>query len=462
MSAPWFESAFLRVLQHEYAASMHFDSAESKLRQPQPPQQPCQLYVHVPFCEALCPFCSFHRVQFREEKARTYFSALREEIRSYHERGFQFRDVYVGGGTPTVVPAELVATLELIRSLWPIRTVSVETNPNHLTEPVFEALQSVGVGRLSVGVQSFDDGLLRQMERYDKYGSGAAIKERLAAARGKFRTLNVDMIFNLPNQSLEMLDHDLQTLLDLRVDQISFYPLMTAATARRRMEKSLGTADPGRRYDFYARILKAMQGSHSVGAAGKTRYVPSSAWCFSRNDGAGYAPRMIDEYIIDQDDYVGVGSGSFSYVGGWMYSTTFSFNQYRDRIARGLPAITQSKRMTTGERMRYDYLVRLFGLSLPYDYIRRKYGRSFWMRMAPEVLAMRLLGATRHDADAIRLTPLGMYCWVLMMAEFFNAVNAFRDEMRLHIRDELEGVTASEVAVPLSAVTRVRSATQEK
>ncbi|HVW69939.1 MAG TPA: coproporphyrinogen III oxidase family protein [Steroidobacteraceae bacterium] len=462
MSAPWFESSFVRVLQHEYAGSMHFDSADSKLHQPQPPQQPCQLYVHVPFCEVLCPFCSFHRVQFREEKARGYFNALRQEIRSYHERGFQFSDVYVGGGTPTVVPAELVETLELIRSLWPVRTISVETNPNHLTEAVFAALQSVGVGRLSVGVQSFDDGLLRQMQRYDKYGSGAAIRERLAEANGKFRTLNVDMIFNLPNQSLEMLERDLQTLLELRVDQISFYPLMTAATARHRMEKSLGTADPGRRYDFYARILDAMQGGHSASAAGTAPYVPASTWCFSRNDGAPGAPRMIDEYIIDQDDYVGVGSGSFSYVGGWMYSTTFSLNQYRDRIARGLPAITQSKRLTLKERMRYDYLVRLFGLSLPYDYIRREYGRSFWIHMAPEVLSMRLLGATRHDADGIRLTPLGMYCWVLMMAEFFNAVNAFRDEMRLHIRDELEGAAASEVAVPLSAVRHAHSATRGK
>jgi menaquinone C8-methyltransferase len=448
----WFEPAFVRILQHEYAGSMHFNSDPSASRQPQPPGKPCQLYVHVPFCEALCPFCSFHRVQFREAKALGYFRALRQEIRSYHERGFEFSDVYVGGGTPTVALDELVETLTLIRSLWPIRTVSVETNPNHLTEPVFAALQSVGVSRLSVGVQSFDDGLLRQMERFEQYGSGAAIRERLAAARGKFRTLNVDMIFDLPNQTLEMLDHDLRTLLDLQVDQVSFYPLMTAATAQRRMEKTIGSADQTRRHDFYARILDTMEGRHAPLAPGKARYLPSSAWCFSRDDGNPAAPHMIDEYIIDQDDYVGVGSGSFSYVGGWMYSTTFSLNQYRERIAQGQPAITQSKRLSTRERMRYDYLVRLFGRSLPYDYVRRKYGRAFWLRMAPEVLSMRALGATRHDADAIRLTPVGMYCWVLMMAEFFNAVNAFRDEMRLHIRDELDAPGAPEVAVPVAAI----------
>jgi len=439
----WFEPLFLKILQHEYATSMHFDSA-SRVSQPTPPDHACQLYVHIPFCESLCPFCTFHRVQFRNGKAPGYFGALRNEIRSYHARGFQFSDVYVGGGTPTVAPSELVETLALIRSLWPIRTISVETNPNHLHEEMFAALRSVDVGRLSVGVQSFDDDLLRQMGRFEPYGSGAVIRERLAAARGAFRTLNVDMIFNLPNQSLDMLDRDLATLLDLPVDQVSFYPLMTAASAKRKMDMTLGTVDPARRHEFYARILQAMQRD----------YRASSAWCFSRRGELGQGPGMIDEYIIDQDDYVGVGSGAFSYVNGWMYSTTFSINQYRQRIAQGQSAITQSKRLTVKERMRYDYLVRLFGLELPYDFIRRKYGRGFWLRMLPELLAMRLIGATRHDRDAIRATSLGMYCWVLMMAEFFTTVNAFRDEMRLHIREELDAWSAPEIEVPLTALTR--------
>jgi menaquinone C8-methyltransferase len=426
---PWFEPLFLRILQHEYSASMRFGAGPMSAT-PAPPPGPCGLYVHIPFCESLCPFCSFHRVQFREEKAAAYFAALREEIRSYHARGFAFGDVYVGGGTPTVAPAELARTLELIRSLWPIRTISVETNPNHLNDPVFGALESVGVGRLSVGVQSFDDGLLRQMQRYCPYGSGAQIRERLAAARGRFPTLNVDMIFNLPNQTPEMLDRDLETLLELAVEQISFYPLMTASSARRRMDQTLGRADPRRRYRFYERILEKLL----------PRYAPSSAWCFARRPAPESAAgsRLIDEYIVDHDQYVGMGSGSFSYLGGHLYATTFSINQYRRLIADGHSAITQSKRLTLKERMRYDFLVRLFGLSLPYADVHRKFGFGFWLGMAPELLAMRLVGAIRFRRANLELTGLGRYCWVLMMAEFFNTVNEFRDEMRLHIRAELE------------------------
>jgi menaquinone C8-methyltransferase len=127
--------------------------------------------------------------------------------------------------------------------LSPVRTVSIETNPNHLDRETLLRYRAAGVTRLSVGVQSFDDGLLAGMERIDKYGSGEVIRQRLAAAQGIFPTLNVDMIFNLPGQTLAMLDHDLDVLRTLGVDQISFYPLMTAPTARHKMDKSMGRAD---------------------------------------------------------------------------------------------------------------------------------------------------------------------------------------------------------------------------
>ena len=424
---PWFEPLLLGMLKREYRASMRFGPAPS---QPSPSAvaRPLQLYVHVPFCESLCPFCSFHRVQFREDKAAPYFQALRQEIRCYHARGFGFTDVYVGGGTPTIAPEELGVTLALIRSLWPDRTISVETNPNHLREPLLAALAAAGVGRLSVGVQSFDDGLLRQMQRFDAYGSGAQIRERLSAARGRFATLNVDMIFNLPNQTSAMLERDLATLLELDVDQVSFYPLMTASSARHRMDRTLGRVDPGRRHEFYQRILAAL----------RPHYRASSAWCFTRAAQAAAGASLIDEYIVDHDEFVGVGSGAFSYLDGCLYATTFSLNQYRRLIAAGGSAVTQSKRLTLKERMRYDFLVRLFGLSLPYADVARRYGPAFWLRMAPELAAMQALGALRFRRRGIELTDTGMYCWLLMMAEFFNAVNEFRDQMRLHIRAELE------------------------
>jgi coproporphyrinogen III oxidase-like Fe-S oxidoreductase len=438
----WFERPFLSVLRREYANAMVFDEDDASEVMPAPPSRPCQLYVHVPFCEVLCPFCSFHRVRYNQTKTVRYFEALRREIRLYHEAGFRFGDVYVGGGTPTVDPEELLGTIASIKSSSPVQTISIETNPNHLDPSVLHRYRDEGVTRFSVGVQSFDDGLLSGMERLEKYGSGAEIRERLRAVRGIFPTLNVDMIFNLPGQTMSMLDADIDVLLDLDVDQVSFYPLMTATTARHKMQKTMGLADESLRHAMYERILDRLL----------PRYRASSAWCFSRGEA------MFDEYIIDQDDYVGVGSGAFSYVAGHMYSTTFSLNHYCRRIERGQSGVTQRRTLGARERMRYDYLVRLFGGALRREDIAARYGKAFWLRLAPEIVAMRLLGATRHDADALRLTRRGMYCWVLMMAEFFNSVNNVREHMREHIRSELDAWN-EEALVAVSAIGGRRTGT---
>jgi coproporphyrinogen III oxidase-like Fe-S oxidoreductase len=434
---PWFERPLLAIVRHEYAAAMRFAEDDVAEVMPAALGGPCQLYVHVPFCEVLCPFCSFHRVRFNASKTSRYFDALRREIGLYHAAGFRFSDIYVGGGTPTVDADELVATLDAVRASSPVRSISIETNPNHLQPETLRRYRDVGVTRLSVGVQSFDDGLLERMERRGKYGNGEQIRERLALAQGIFPTLNVDMIFNLPGQTMAMLDHDLAALLALGVDQVSFYPLMIARSARRTMQRAMGLADSRLRHPMYERILDTLLPS----------YRAASAWCFSRVEG------MFDEYIVDQADYVGVGSGAFSYVGGAMYSTTFSLAHYERRIEGGLSGITQRRFLGLKERMRYDFLMRLFGGELRHDHIRARYGRSFALRMAPELAAMRMIGATREDADAIRLTRLGMYCWMLMMAEFFNAVNGVREQMREHVRAELDAWN-QEAAVSVASIGR--------
>jgi molybdenum cofactor biosynthesis enzyme MoaA len=251
------------------------------------------LYVHVPFCESVCPFCTFHRVLLQKSLAADYFAALRRELRAYHERGFEFSAVYVGGGTPTVLPDELAETLALIRALFGAEEISVETNPNHLVADVLDVLKEAGVNRLSVGVQSFDDDLLREMGRYAAYGSGAQIRDRLRRASGIFDTLNVDMIFNFPHQGYKSLQTDIDILTqELGVDQISFYPLMPASSTESNPAQTLGELTFTREPRFYELILERM---------GRV-YSPSSVWCFSKAKG------MIDEYIVERDNYIGTGT----------------------------------------------------------------------------------------------------------------------------------------------------------
>lgn len=372
------------------------------------------LYLHVPFCEKLCPYCSFNRIVFQERLCRDYFRALRREIILYKEKGFTFHGVYVGGGTPTVLIDELVETLGLASTCFPLREISVETNPNHLTENTVAALRRAGVKRLSVGIQSFDDRLLKDMERYEKYGSGEDTAERLRRVLGSFDTVNADMIFNFPSQTMKVLDKDLETLTATGVDQVTYYPLMVSDVTRETVGRKLGTVDYRREEQLYHRIVE-----HLVPA-----YRFSSAWCFSKN------AVSIDEYIIDFDEYAGLGSGSIGYLGGMCYANTFDIRAYIAHLDQGELPLMSSRFFSRKDRLRYDFLMKLFGLQLNVNDLWKKYGFRVSHHLGMLLAAFTLSGGLRWNPPHVALTKRGRYQWVIMMREFFVAVNNFRDFCR--------------------------------
>lgn len=425
------------AMRHANRGAMNLDPLRAGFALPPPdPARRYLLYVHVPFCPSLCPFCSFHRVVLRDDKARRYFPALRTQIRQYADAGFRVGGVYVGGGTPTSVPDELERTLELINELFGRQAASVETNPNDLTPAIIAMLQRAGVARLSVGVQSFDDGLLRAMGRYEKYGSAVRIREHLAAVADAFPTLNIDMIFNLPGQTRAMLERDLDILVDeLGVRQVSFYPLMVASSTRLAMRERMGGYGANREHEYYRLIQRRLARD----------YRAASAWCFTRGAAA------IDEYIVTDDEYIGAGSGAFGYYHGLLYSNSFSLNRYAQLTDAKRSPVTMAREMSELEQMRYDFLTRLFSLSLDKEFVRRKYGGRFERRLWREIAFFRAIGALRDTGPRLELTERGMYYWVVMMREFFTGVNRFRDQMRLYIRRELGAVPVNGATAPADA-----------
>ena len=265
---------------------------------PATPGQKYMLYMHVPFCERLCPYCSFNRYPFREEVARPYFANMRKEMLMLKDLGYDFESIYVGGGTPTVMIDELCETLDLARDEFNIREVASETNPNHLTQPWLDKLQG-RVQRLSVGVQSFDDDLLKQMDRYEKYGSGDVILERIAEAEPYFDSLNVDMIFNFPSQTEDVLMADLEKIALSGCRQTTFSPLYVSSATTRKMAATLGAMDYDREYRYYQILDGVLAGGDDP------LFDRTTLWTFTRPDKEGKpadAPQ-IDEYQVNYDEY---------------------------------------------------------------------------------------------------------------------------------------------------------------
>lgn len=405
-------TAFLRP---RLKQSLRLSPVESAGLPPPKPGHSYLLYAHVPFCEQLCPYCSFNRFPLKEDAARYYFGRLREEMRLIADMGYRFPAMYIGGGTPTVLPDELVRTIDLARDLFGITEVSCETNPNHLIPRIMGELQG-RVQRLSVGIQSFDDRLLRQMQRYEKYGSGEEILKRLESIGGLFPTLNADMIFNFPSQTEEILREDVRKIIGSAVSQTTFYALMTSPSVARSMKRSVGKVRYTREAAFYEILSEELEKA----------FRPVSAWCFSRRGG-----EMIDEYIVDYEEYVGAGSGAFSHLDGALYVNTFSLREYDRLIASGRTAVSQMRRFSRRDQMRYRFMMELFGLSLDKRHFKETFGTDVGRALPLEMAFMRLAGAfDRNDEKTITLTPKGRYLMVVMMREFFANLNDVRDQAR--------------------------------
>ncbi len=374
------------------------------------PGEELSLYIHIPFCRSLCPFCCFNRYLFKEDPARQYFINLKKELDIYAERGFVFSEFYFGGGTPTVMMDELLAFIDYLRRKFKVRQISLETTPQELTTKTVDALKEAGIGRLSLGVQSFDDEMLKSMGRV--LCTGQQAQESLLLAQGQFPTVNIDLIFNFPFQTLDKFATDISLVKKLGIDQVTFYPLMPSPHKQSALERRFAKIDYSAEKRYYDLILKEML----TGG-----YQPSTVWCFSKGN------RMIDEYIVDYADYIGIGAGSVSLVNGTFYVNSFSVEKYGERLESNHLPIARQRRLTEKEYLRYYLLTKLFGLTVDRRGFKQAFHSEIENKLGFEINALKLAGAVRNDGNSIRVNRKGMYIVSTMMREFFASLNTLRE-----------------------------------
>ena len=389
--------------------------------EPQPGHQ-YLLYAHIPFCKTLCSYCTFHRFLFKEHKAREYFVNLRKEMDYVKALGYDFTSMYIGGGTTTIIEEELIQTIEHARKLFPgIKEVSCETDPLQIATPTFRNLKGL-VDRMSIGVQSFNDDILKMTERYDKFGSGALIYERLQEALELFPTTNIDMIFGFRGQNLDMLQRDMDLLVQLNPRQITTYPLMVTSQARKSVKQTIA-AKGLELADQYAVIMNTL-GSH---------YRQLTSWTFGRTHDEGF-----DEYVVDHDEYLGVGSGAFSFLGNSLYVNTFSLHRYGERISSGKTGVERRRTFDKHAVLQYRLLLGLFSARLSRKYFREVHGVDLDRALFKEMLGLRIAGAIKdnpEDPDNLIVTDAGKFLGLVMMKAFYSGMDNVRAELRKPLRD---------------------------
>lgn len=269
------------------------------------------LYLHIPFCRTICPFCPYNKIPYRAGAAADYLRSLEQEVGLYlAEDPGPFPSLYVGGGTPTLCLDEMEG---LLGRLPVSGERAIEVLPGHMTRPGATQLQALGFDYVSLGIQSFDAGVLRRLQRP---GSPEVNRRAIETALGVFSCIDVDLIFDAAYDDPQTLLDDLEICFEYGVDQVSTYPLMRFGFT------PFGKARHARRRE-HALLREATCAAESRG------YERRSVWTFNRKGSPSYTS-------ITRPYYLGMGAGAASFAGRLFAVNHFGLRRYQRAIESGL------------------------------------------------------------------------------------------------------------------------------
>ena len=283
-------------------------------------------YVHIPFCARICPYCDFTVVAGRDDVVDRYVIALVRDIESTPP--WRALDaVFVGGGTPSRLGSTRLSTiLEAIRSSHGIvegAEVTLEANPEDLDYESASALASIGFTRISLGVQSFDDLVLKALGRVHTVAQAVAATEAVMSVG--FESVSVDLIFGSPVETNESWRVSLQTAIDLEPQHVSTYSLTVEPGTVLWKEVRRGAPEP----DADVQADRWEMASDLLGQAGYERYEVSN---FARQ---GHHCRY-NAAVWGHADYLAFGVGAHGFRGGLRTANVRRLDTYLDRVEQGI------------------------------------------------------------------------------------------------------------------------------
>ena len=275
------------------------------------------VYIHIPFCKQKCKYCSFISFANSEKMLGYIFSLLKEIDTNYN--GEELNTLYFGGGTPSLVEVQYLKKIITKFNLAPHCEVTLELNPDDATQEYLKNLLEIGINRLSIGSQTFDDNILSLIGR--RHNSEQITKAVELAKNVGFRNISLDLIYGLPTQTMESLIKDLKRFTQLEIQHISTYGLKIEE------ESFWGKIPPDNlpnedtQADMYLEINKVLK------STGYKRYEISN---FALE---GFESKHNLNYW-DNEEYYGFGIAAHGYIDGIRYSNYCSFEEYLNNPAQ--------------------------------------------------------------------------------------------------------------------------------
>ena len=366
------------------------------------------LYIHLPFCRQICPFCPYVKELYDPKKSAAYQRAIIKELEGYRGRWGEVNveSVYFGGGTPSLTPEIIGGTMEWIKGNFRLGSeIGAEVHPRDATDPVLKSLKGSGVSLVSLGVQTFNDRLLEVLGRdYDSQLAEEACQRALGAG---FDSVDIDLIFALPGQSLDEVTDDIVHALELGAEQISTYPLMFFEYMPFRRELEMVKTDmPGRRAE--RNMLNAI-----VETASAAGYQRTSIWSFNRPEARRYT-------TVTKDSFVGIGVGASTMMGNYFSVNTFSLPEYIRGTEKGIKPALATK-LSDSDKLAYWLFWRCYDLAIDRGKLKELFGRGLPFPIRGLLPLLDGLGIIERKEDNIHLTKRGAYLFHLIEKEYTHA-----------------------------------------
>jgi menaquinone C8-methyltransferase len=366
------------------------------------------LYLHIPFCRQICPYCPYNKTLYNEDLARRYAQAVLKEIDRYAEivAGRPVTSFYIGGGTPTtMLDSGLAEILDHVYRVFNMQCdIHMESHLNDLSNANLATVAAMGVKHLSMGVEALQDHHLRTLCRPYTVAEAAAAIER-AVARG-FTCVNADLIFALPGQTHDELRQAASLLTGLGVDQIAAYPLFDFPYTE--------WADRSRRnhYRSYNLLQKRQMLSVLEEAFYSAGYERTSVWAFTRHGAPRYCSVTVPLYL-------GLGASGGSYLPDRFYLNTFSVPEYIRALDQDRMPIALSMQLTPRMQMAGWLYWRLYETRFRKSDFTARFRQDFDAIYGTYVRLLSWLGLSRAQGDEIVLTDAGAY-WLHALQDLFS------------------------------------------
>ena len=294
------------------------------------------LYIHIPFCIRKCAYCDFVSITNGDDMFERYVDTLLLEAEEYS--GEEIDSIFIGGGTPTILPHELITRLlKGIHSIFRISSnteISCEGNPGTITDEKISALIDGGINRMSVGVQSFNDRELKAIGRI--HDAKTAYNTVCKIRKSGISNINIDIMTALPNQNPKSLNETLKTAVELPITHISAYSLIIEDGTPLEKDYSKGliaVPDEDEDRKMYADTVDFLK-KH-----GFNRYEISN---FAKQ---GYECRHNLKYW-SCDEYIGLGAAAHSYIGDERFSNSCNIKEYITNNKRENTALSEADKIS--------------------------------------------------------------------------------------------------------------------